>query len=715
MHGHTSSLGSAIHRFLVGVLLIAGFGPGADGAPIPPIAPRKEHTDVWHGQTFADPYFWLREKGSTDVVQYLEAENAYTEFMTADLKPFTEVLYKEMLGRIKETDLNVPTRRGRFYYYQRTATGLQYPIRCRKGATPDGSFDASAPEEVLLDQNEMAKGLKFLNIGGVEVSDDDTRLLYVTDTTGFRQYSLFLKDLLTGGVKGPLAERVTSLAWAADPITLFYVTEDPVTKRANTLWRLHLGQPPEKVYEEKDALFSIGVDRSKDLKYLILVSQSTDTWETRLLRADQPTGDPQVVLPREKGHKYQVQHRSGTLYLRTNKDAKNFRLVSAPISDPSPARWQTIVEHRADVLLDGFEVFRDHLVVQEKQAALNRLRVLRFADGQWKEVTFPEQVYAAHTDDVPEFTSTLLRYNYQSLTTPASVYDYDMENGKSKLLKQDEVLGGFDPARYQSERLWAIARDGTRVPVSIVYPRGFVRDGKTPLWLSGYGSYGYGMSATFDSRRLSLLNRGVPFAIAHIRGGNEMGERWHDNGMLLNKKNTFHDFVDCAEFLVREKWTSKDGLLIEGGSAGGLLMGAAVNERPDLFKAVHAAVPFVDVMNTMMDASLPLTIQEYLEWGNPNETMAFEYMLSYSPYDNLRKTVYPAILVTTSYNDSQVMYWEPAKYVAKLRTLQREPTPLLLKTKMDPAGHGGASGRYDALRDRAFEVAWMLKQVGINQ
>jgi oligopeptidase B len=662
-----------------------------------------------------DPYYWLREKGTPEVERYLEAENAYTEAATAHLKPFREALYEEMLGRIKQTDLSVPTRIGRFHYYRRTVEGLQYPIRCRRPAGPDGAYSEAAPEEVLLDQNEMAKGLAFLSVGEFEASDDDGRLLYSTDDTGFRQYKLFVKELASGAVRGPLAERVTSATWAADNRTLFYVTEHPVTKRPDTLWRLEVGGQPTKVYEETDELFMIGVGRTKDRKFVALGSRSTDTWDRWLLPAATPTAELRRVLPREKGHKYDVEHRDGTLYIRTNKDAKNFRLVTAPLADPSPATWKPLVEHRADVLLEEVEVFRDFLVVQEAQAGLNRLRIRAFADGQWKEVSFPEPVYAAFAAGTPEFDSTLFRYNYQSLVTPSSVYDYDMAAGTSTLLKREEVLGGFDPGRYASERLWATARDGTKVPISIVYPKGIVRDGKAPLWLYAYGSYGYGMPAGFDSRRLSLLDRGVAYAIAHIRGGNEMGEAWHDDGMLMKKKNTFFDFIDCAELLVKEKWTSPDRLLIEGGSAGGLLMGAVTNERPDLFRAVHAAVPFTDVMNTMMDASLPLTVGEYLEWGNPNEKAAFDYMLSYSPYDNLARKVYPAILVTTSYNDSQVMYWEPAKYVAKLRTLKTDANPLLLRTKMQPAGHGGASGRYDALKDRAFEVAWMLEQVGITK
>jgi oligopeptidase B len=696
---------------LAGALLLTG----ASAAPAPPVAPRKDHAQAWHERTLVDPYHWLREKGSPEVLKYLDAENAYTEATTADLKPFREALYAEMLGRIKQTDLGVPTRDGRFYYYRRTVEGLQYPIRCRKPAGPDGAFREEAPEEVLLDQNAMAKGLPFLSIGAFEVSDDDARLLYSTDDTGFRQYKLFVKDLKTGAVEGPLAERVTSVAWAADNRTVFYVTEHPVTKRPDTLWRLEIGGTPVKVHEEKDELFRIGVGRTKDERFVVLGIGSTDTWDQHLLPAAAPGGEFRPVLPREKGHKYDVEHRDGTLFIRTNKGAKNFRLVTAPLADPSPASWKPFVEHRPDVLLDAVEVFRDFLVVQEKQAGLNHLRVRSFADGSWKDVAFPEPVYTAYASGTPEFDSRRLRYGYQSLVTPSSVYDYDMAAGTSTLLKREEVLGGYDPGRYASERLWATARDGVKVPISIVYPRGFARDGKAPLWLYAYGSYGAGMSASFDSRRLSLLDRGIPFAIAHVRGGDEMGELWHDDGMLLKKKNTFFDFIDCAELLVKEGWTSPDRLLIEGGSAGGLLMGAVTNERPDLFRAVHAAVPFMDVVNTMMDASLPLTVGEYLEWGNPNEKAAFDYMLSYSPYDNLARKAYPAILVTTSYNDSQVMYWEPAKYVAKLRTLKTDANPLVLKTKMEPAGHGGASGRYDALKDRAFEVAWMLKQVGITK
>ncbi|WP_291271594.1 S9 family peptidase [Geothrix sp.] len=694
-------------------LVSAALSLAAQG-PVPPLAKQVEHLSVWHGEKVNDPWFWLREKASPEVVAYLNAENAYTEAMTADLKPFSEALYKEMLGRIKQTDLSVPVRRGAFYYYSRTEEGKQYPIQCRRKAAKGGTYDEKAPEEVLLDQNELAKGLKFLGLGGMSVSDDDRTLLFSTDTTGFRQYKLFTKNLATGKVSAALAERVTSSTWASDSRHIFFVTEDDVTKRSNQLWRLDLASgKPELVFEEKDELFGIHVNRTKDRKFVVVESRSTDTWESRYLSAAKPGGAFKVLLPREKGHKYDIEHREGTFYIRTNKNAKNFRLVTAPVATPGPKHWKAFLPHRPEVLLEGMEPFQDFLVVAEKSQGLSHFRFQDLKTGRWQDVRFPESVYAAFPGGTPEYTSKTFRFVYQSMVTPQSIYDCDMGSGKQTLLKQIEVLGGYDKSQYATERLWAPARDGVKVPLSVVYKKGIKRDGTAPLFLYAYGSYGYGQSATFSIPRLSLLDRGMVYVIAHIRGGNEMGEAWHDDGMLMKKMNTFTDFIDSAEFLVKEKWTAQDRLVIEGGSAGGLLMGAVTNLRPDLFKAVHSAVPFVDVMNTMMDASLPLTVGEYLEWGNPNEKAAFDYMRAYSPYDNLKKGAYPAILVTTSFNDSQVMYWEPAKYIAKLRTLKTDSNPLLLRIKMDPAGHGGASGRYDALKDKAFETAWMLKQVGI--
>jgi len=696
-------------------LLSATLGLGAQG-PVPPTAKQVEHISVWHGEKVNDPWFWLREKTSPEVVAYLQAENAYTEAMTKDLKPFSEALYKEMLGRIKQTDLSVPVRRGAYHYYSRTVEGKQYAIQCRRKATKDGAYEEKAPEEILLDQNQLAEGLKFLGLGGMAVSDDDRTLLFSTDTTGFRQFKLYAKDLASGKVGPALAERVTSFTWAADNHHVFFVTEDAVTKRSNQLWRLDLqGGKPELVFEEKDELFLMAVGRTKDRQFLLVETQSTDTWEARYLAASKPMGAFQVLLPREKGHKYDIEHRAGTFYIRTNRDAKNFRIVTAPVATPVPKHWTTFIPHRPDVLLEGLDLFKDYAVAIEKKQGLAQIRIHDFTQKGWRDMAFPEPVYAAFPGGTPEFTSTTFRFNYQSMVTPSSVFDYDLATGKQTLLKQTEVLGGYDKAHYATERLWVPARDGVKVPLSVVYKKGLKRDGSAPLFLYAYGSYGYGQSATFSSPRLSLLDRGMVFVIAHIRGGNEMGEAWHDEGMLMKKMNTFTDFIDSADFLVKEKWTAKDRLVIEGGSAGGLLMGAVTNLRPDLFKAVHSAVPFVDVMNTMMDASLPLTVGEYLEWGNPNEKAAFDYMRAYSPYDNLKKGAYPAILVTSSFNDSQVMYWEPAKYVARLRTLKTDGNPLLLKMKMEPAGHGGASGRYDAFKDKAFEYAWMLSQVGITK
>ena len=666
------------------------------------------HREVRHGATVTDNYFWLREKANPKVTQYLEAENAYTASVTKELEPFSAALYKEMLSHLKQTDLSVPVRRGDNFYYSRTQEGKQYPIQCRR----KGSMDA--PEEILLDPNELAQTQKFVGLGALVVSDDQNLLAYTVDFTGFRQFSLRVKDLRTGQLLPDTIERATSVAWASDNQTLFLTTEDAVTKRSGKLWRHVLGSAAfDAVYEEKDELYSITIEKTRDKQYLFLNIESSDTTECRYLRADRPSANFTVLLPREKKHRYYVDHREALFYIRTNKDAKNFQVVTAPENDPNRKNWKVVIPHREDVLIEDIDLFRDFLVATERTQALNHIRIDNFQNGAWSEIAFPEPAYTAVGGGTPDFDSKTFRYNYQSLVTPSSIYDYDVAAGKSQLLKQQEVPGGYDPAQYTSERLWATARDGMKVPVSIVYKKGFRRDGQSPLFLYGYGSYGIPMPATFSGPRLVLLDRGMAFAIAHIRGGNEMGEKWKEDGMLMKKKNTFFDFIDTAEYLIREKWTSKNRLVIEGGSAGGLLMGAVVNMRPDLFRAVHAAVPFVDVMNTMMDASLPLTVGEYLEWGNPNEKAAYDYMKTYSPYDNLEKRAYPAMLVTTSFNDSQVMYWEPAKYVARLRTLKTDKNPLLLKIKMDPAGHGGASGRYDRLKDQAFEYAWLLSQVGI--
>ena len=677
--------------------------------PKPPVAPKIDHREERHGATVVDPYFWLREKTDPKVIEYLKAENAYTEATTKDLQPFADTLYKEILGHLKQTDLSVPVKYGPYYYFTRTEEGKQYPIHCRRG------IGENAAEETLLDLNALGAGKRFVSLGDYEISPNHQRLAYTTDYAGFRQYTLNVKDLQGGVVSEGLAERVTSVAWAADNKTLFFVTEDAVTKRSNQLWRLALGKSkPEMIFEEKDELFTINVEATRSRKYLLVEIDSTDTVEFLYLKADEPERSFQVFVPREKKHRYYVDHREDLFYIRTNKDAKNFRIVTAPVGDPGPAKWKPFVEHRADVLLTGIDLFQDFAVVREKFEGLARFQIHNFKRGSETRVTFPEVVYTASAGDTPEYESPTYRYRYQSFTTPSSVFDYDVATGKSTLLKKDEVLK-YDPSLYASERLWATARDGARVPISIVYRKGFRRDGSGALYLYAYGSYGIPSNVTFSLSRLALLDRGVAFAIAHIRGGDELGEQWREDGMLMKKKNTFFDFIDAAEHLVREKWTTPKRLMINGGSAGGLLMGAVVNYRPDLFRAVHTAVPFVDVMNTMMDATLPLTVGEYLEWGDPNEKSAYDYIKSYSPYDNLEKRAYPSILVTTSFNDSQVMYWEPAKYVARLRTLKTDGNPLLLKIKLEPAGHGGASGRYDKIKDTAFEYAWLLSQVGITK
>ncbi len=681
-----------------------------DTPPIrPPMAKKIAHPQIYHGDTLKDDYFWLREKSNPEVIAYLEAENAYTEAMTKDTKKFQDALYKEMLGRIKETDLSVPSRDGQYFYYSRTEQGKQYPIFCRK----KGSLDAA--EEVTLDLNELAKGQKFFSLGSYSVSPDSHLLAYSSDTTGFRQYNLAIKDLRSGKTLSDTAERVTSVAWGNDNRTIFYTTEDAVTKRSDKLFRHTLGQANnELLYEEKDELYRIFASKTRSKRYIILYISSSTTSEMRYLAADQPNSAFKTVLPRRKDLEYYVDHHGEQFYIRTNDKGRNFRLVSAPVAHPEPQNWKEVVAHRDNVMLEDVDCFADHLVLSERENGLQTIRITELASGKSHKLAFPEPVYSAFVSSNPEFNTTTLRYGYQSFTTPNSVFDYDMNSHKSVLLKQTEVLGGYDKTRYQSERLYAKASDGTRVPISLVYKKGVKRDGKSPMLLYAYGSYGFSTAATFSSSRVSLLDRGMIYAVAHIRGGGDMGKIWHEQGRLMMKKNTFTDFIACAEHLIAEKYTAKDRLAIQGGSAGGLLMGAVTNMRPDLFKAVVSQVPFVDVMNTMLDASLPLTVGEYLEWGNPNEKEAYFYMKSYSPYDNIEAKAYPTILVKTSLNDSQVMYWEPAKYVAKLRTMKTDKNPLLFKINM-AAGHGGSSGRYDALKETAFDYAFILSQVGIRK
>jgi oligopeptidase B len=682
---------------------------GGAGAPQPPMAEKKPKTTNIHGTTLVDDFFWLREKTNPAVMAHLKAEDDYATSVMKPTVALQEKLYKEMLSHIKQTDTNVPSRQGNYFYYSRTEEGKQYPIFCRK----KGSVDA--PEEVLVDVNELAKGQKFMSIGTLVPSDDGNLLAYSTDNTGYRQFTLQVKDLRTGQIFPERIERVNGVAWATDNKTFFYVTEDAVTKRSDKFFRHVLGSDTsDLVYEEKDELFDIGVERSLDKAVIFLGAFSKTSSESRYLRADEPNGTLKVIIPRQPEHEYDVDHRNNLFYIRTNKGAKNFRIVTAPVNDPSEKNWKEFIVHRPEVKLDAISLFADHAVLSEWENGLQQLEVVDFKTSKRQRIKFPEPVYSVGLSGNREFNTSVVRYGYNSLVTPYSVFDYDMNTGKSTLLKQTEVPGGFDRANYQSERVFATAADGTKIPMSIVYRKGVKLDGSAPLLLYGYGSYGLSIPPTFSSSRLSLLDRGVIFAIGHIRGGGELGEEWRQAGRMMKKMNTFTDFIACAEALVKMKYTSKDRLVIQGGSAGGLLMGVVSNMRPDLFKAVVSQVPFVDVLNTMLDASLPLTTSEYIEWGNPNEKPAFDYMKTYSPYDNVTKQNYPAMLVKVSVNDSQVPYWEGAKLVAKLRALKTDSNPLLLKVNFG-AGHGGSSGRYDALRETAFDYSFMLWQMGISE
>jgi oligopeptidase B len=673
------------------------------------MAEKKTKTTNIHGETLVDEYFWLREKTNPDVMAHLKAEDNYAESVMKPTKALQEKLYNEMVNHIKETDEQVPYRRGDYFYYTRTEKGKQYSIYCRKkGST-------TAAEEIVLDVNELAKGQKYMGIGAFVPSDDGNLLAYSTDNTGYRQYVLQIKDLRTGKVLPERVERVNNVAWSTDNKTIFYVTEDAVTKRSDKFFRHVLGADKyDLVYDEKDELFDIATGRTRDKAIVFLQITSKTSTEVRYIPADKPDAPLKVVLARQPDHEYDLDHRGDLFYIRTNKGAKNFRVVTAPVSDPSEANWKEFVAHRPAVKVEDVSLFADHAVLSEWENGLQQIEVVNLKTNNRNRIEFPEPVYSAELGPNREFNTAVLRYTYNSLVTPNSTFDYEMNTGKSTLLKQQEVPGGFDRANYKAERAFATASDGTKIPMSIVYRKGVKLDGSAPLLLYGYGSYGISIAPTFNSNRLPFLDRGVIFVIAHIRGGGELGEEWREAGRMMKKINTFTDFIACAESLIKMKYTSSDRLVIEGGSAGGLLMGAVSNMRPDLFKGVISHVPFVDVLNTMLDASLPLTTSEYIEWGNPNDKPAYDYMKQYSPYDNVGKKNYPAMLVKVSVNDSQVPYWEGAKLVAKLREMKTDNNPLLLKVNFG-AGHGGASGRYDSLREAAFDEAFMLWQMGISE
>jgi len=680
--------------------------------PMFPVAARRPKTTSLFGSELIDEYGWLREKGAPEVTAYLEAENAATAEAMRGTEALQKTLYDEILSHIKEDDVSVPYLDGEWEYLTRTEKGRQYVQYCRR---PVGKPEA---ENVILDVNVLGEGQPFMQVGTLTVSPDGKLLAYTTDATGFRQYTLAVKNLETGELLADTAERVGSVVWAPDSETLFYSTEDEQTKRQDRVFRLVLGSEAVEVFHEEDERFNVGVGRTRDREYLLLEVGSHTTSETWVLYAASPTASFRLLAERVDDEEYSVEHRGGFFYIHTNHGAEQFRLMRAPVTETGREHWREVLAERPDAPLESVDLFRDFFVAAYRERGLPVMRVFGLNDagmpGKASDIRFPDPAYEADGDVNRDFGTGVYRYSYESLVRPPSVFEYDVATGESVLLREHEVPGGFEASRYRSERLWFKAGDGTEVPVSLVYRVDkFKKDGTAPLYVYGYGSYGYALPLGFSTSRLAMLDRGVVAAYAHIRGGGELGDPWHDGGKMMEKRNTFTDFVEATEFLLREGYGDPKRVAIEGGSAGGLLMGAVVNMRPDLFRAVLSHVPFVDVMNTMLDASLPLTVAEYEEWGNPNEEAAFKYMLSYSPYENLRADSYPAILVKTSLNDSQVMYWEPAKYVAKLRTLKTNDAPLLLHINMD-AGHGGASGRYDYLKEIAFDDAFLLRELGVD-
>ncbi len=676
----------------------------------PPLAEKIEKKLTVHGHTRIDPYYWLNERENPKTIDYLNAENSYTKTMMKHTEDFQELLYKEIVGRIKQTDNSVPYKVNGYFYYTRYEEGKEYPIYCRKRGTLEAS------EEVMLDVNKMAEGHSYYHVVDYSVSPDNKLLVFGVDTVSRRKYTLYFKNLKTGEIFEDQVPNTTGSAeWADDNKTIFYTVRDDTLRPYKVLRHL-LGQESadKEIYTEGDETFRVGVFKTKSRKYVTIASMSTLSSEYRFLAANNPMGEFSMIQPRQKNVEYHVAHFGDEFFIRTNWKAKNFRLMKTSIQKTGMDHWQEVIAHREDTLLEGIEIFEDFLVVDQRHNGLTELRIIDWKT--WKEHTidFGEETYTAGISTNPEFGSQWLRFSYSSLTTPNSTFDYQMKTKEKKLLKQQEVVGDFDPSAYHAQRLYATAKDGTRVPISMVYKNGIELDGGNPLLLYGYGSYGYSIEPYFSSVRLSLLDRGFVFAIAHVRGGQEMGRFWYEDGKLLKKMNTFTDFIACGEFLIKQKYTSSATMFAMGGSAGGLLMGAVVNLRPDLFKGVVAAVPFVDVVTTMLDDSIPLTTGEYDEWGDPNKKEYYDCMLSYSPYDNVEKKEYPAMLVTAGLHDSQVQYWEPAKWVAKLRVLKTGDNILLMHTNME-AGHSGASGRFRRFREAALEYAFMFDLVGISK
>jgi oligopeptidase B len=678
----------------------------------PPVAKIIPQELTAHGQTRIDNYYWLNQRDNPEVIAYLEAENAYKKAAMAHTDELQENLFQEIIGRIKKTDMSVPSKDQGYYHYTRYEGEGEYPIYCRKKESLE------AEEEIVLNVNEMAEGHDYYSVAGYSSSPNNNLIAYGVDTVSRRLYTLYFMDLTTRQL---LDEQIPNTsgraAWANDNKTVFYMQKDTTTLRSSKVMKHELGTPVSEdqvIYTEEDETFGTSIFKTKSKEYMMIVSSQTLSSEYRFLDADNPDGQFQIIQPRENNHEYRVDHYGDKFYIMTNWNAKNFRLMETPVDKTTKENWKEVIPHRDNVYLQGMEIFKDHLVVGERKDGLRQIRVIKWDDGSDYYLDFDEEAYTSYISSNPEFDTAVLRFAYTSLTTPNSVYDFNMDTKEKTLLKQDEVVGDFDPASYVTERHLATARDGTKVPISLVYKKGLEKDGNNPLLLSGYGSYGSSRDPSFSSVRLSLLDRGFVYAIPHIRGGAEMGYYWYEEGKLFNKKNTFTDFIDCAEYLIEQKFTNPDMMFAMGGSAGGLLMGAVMNMRPDLWKGILAGVPWVDVITTMLDPSIPLTTSEYDEWGDPRKKDYYDYMLSYSPYDNVEAKDYPAMLVTTGYHDSQVQYFEPAKWVAKLRALKTDSNPLIFHINME-GGHGGVSGRFRRHRETALEYAFMLDLVGIKE
>jgi len=677
----------------------------------PPDATKKPKQLTMHGDTRIDNYYWLNQRDNPEVIDYLEKENEYKEAVLNPTRDLQKELFKEMKGRIKENDSSVPYKKNGYYYYDRYEKGKEYPIYCRK----KGSLEA--PEEVMLDVNKMAEGYDFYRIVGLRVSPDNRLLAFGVDTVSRRKYAIHVKNLETGEIFDDVIPNTTGgAAWADDNQTFFYTRKHNKTLRAHKVFSHKLGTNTSKdreVYHESDETFTTGVSRSKSEEYIIISSHSTMADEYRYLNSNNPEGNFKVIQPRERGLEYSVSHFKDEFYVVTNWEAQNFRLMKTPVGKGKKENWKEVIPHRKDVFLDGIEIFNNFLVVDERKNGLTHLRVVNWETEDEHYIDFGEEVYSAYISRNPDMDSKKLRYRYSSLTTPQSTYDYDMKNEQKKLKKRREVLGDFDPDNYQAKRLWAKANDGKEIPISLVHRKGIELNSSNPTLLYAYGSYGFTREASFSTTRLSLLDRGFVYAIAHVRGSQYLGREWYEDGKLLNKKNTFTDFNRCAEHLIQKDYTNPEHLYAMGGSAGGLLMGTIVNMQPELYNGVIAAVPFVDIVTTMLDESIPLTTGEFDEWGNPKKKKYYDYMLSYSPYDNVKEQKYPHMLVTTGLHDSQVQYWEPAKWVAKLRDKKTDDNILILHTNME-SGHGGASGRYEALKEVAREYAFIFYLEGIR-